>query len=237
MMPLILDAQAIEHSYAQLAEFASDRDLRGSNPSAFETSKFPVSDIRFGKTVYPLRRVLAAMYLRAKEELLVEGLSPELVGRGKSASTALDDFSLHFHQCVQSLIFKRDFELTDEEKTTWNKINKLVYITVFINRTPLVVQQYGVISHGMVSYPCKIKWDNGYTEPIDLRVVNSSDFVNYAPGQSVRAIVKRNPITREIVDIPFIEKVRSLPSNAEMEADGFLEDVLNGEQFPSIDWD
>ena len=236
-MPLILDAQTIQQPYAQVIEYASDRELQGSNPNAFETSRFPVSDVRFGNVVYPLRKLLSAMYLRAKEELLVDGLSPELVGRGDSASTAFEDFSLQFHRCVQSLIFKRDFEFSDEEKFTWKKINDVVDITVFKNRTPLVVQQYGVISHGMVSYPCKIQWDNGYTEPIDVRIVKSPDFVNYGPGQTVRAIVRRNPITREIIDIPFVEKVRSLPSNSEMEESGFVDEVLNGKQFPAVDWE
>ena len=236
-MPLILDTQ-VAQPYAQVAEFDSNREeVRGSNSGAFETSRISASDIRFGNVVYPLRSLLSGMYLRAREELTIDGLSPEFVGRGESAAEALADFSFQFHKRVQALIYKRDFEFTEEEKQTWKKINDVVDITVFKNRTPLVVQQCGVVSHGMVSYPCKIKWDNGYTEQIDLRLVNSSDFVNYGPGQSVRAIVRRHPLTREIIDIPFIEKIRSLPSAKEMEESGFVDEVLGGAQFPSVDWE
>lgn len=236
-MPLLLDTQ-IAQPYAQVAEFDSNREeVRSSNPNAFEASRFPVSDIRFGSVVYPFRKLLSGMYLRAREELTIDGLSPKFVGRGESAAEALTDFSLQFHKCVQALIYKRGFEFTEEETQTWKNINDVVDITVFKNRTPLVVQQCGAVSHGMLSYPCKIKWDNGYTEPIDLQIVNSSDFVNYVPGQSVRAIVRRHPVTREIIDIPFIEKIRSLPSAKEMEESGFIDEVFGGEQFPNVGWE
>ena len=155
-MPLIYDANSITPMYAQVTEFASDRAARDSNPSAYETSRHTFSQVKFGNVVYPLRRPLSAMYLRSKEELLVDGLSPDLMGHGESASKAIEDFALNFHQCIQSLIFKRDFELTGEERILWQKINNTVDVTVFRNRTPLVVQHYGIVGHGTVSYPSRI---------------------------------------------------------------------------------
>ena len=212
-------------------------ESRLTQGSAFESSRHELSDIQFGNSTYPLKRTLTGSYLRAKEEFLVDGLSPDFVGKGSTASEAYEDFCLQFHAGVQGLIYKRPFEMTDEDASLWTKINNVADITVFKNRTPLVVEQYGVVSHDQRSYPCKIKWDNGFTETIDLRQVLKPDFVSYRPGQPIKAIVRRNPITREIIDIPFIEMLALLPSVAEMQESGFVDQVLNGDSFPEAEWD
>ena len=212
-------------------------ESRLTQGSAFESSRHELSDIQFGSSTYPLKRTLTGTYLRAKEEFLVDGLSPDFVGKGSTASEAYEDFCLQFHVGVQGLIYKRPFEMTDEDASIWAKINSVVDMTVFKNRSPLLVEQYGVVGHGQRSYPCKIKWDNGFTEAIDLRQVLKSDFVSYRPGQPIKAIVRRNPITRELIDIPFIETVASLPSVSEMQESGFVDQVLNAEPFPETEWD
>lgn len=207
------------------------------NGRVFESSRQELSDIKFGNSRYPLKRTLNGMYLRAKEEFLVDGLSPDFVGKGSTASVAYEDFCLQFHVGVQGLLYKRAFEMTAEENTLWTKISNVMDVTVFRNCTPLIVEQYGVVSHGQRAYACKIKWDNGFSESIDLRRVLAPDFVNFRPGQPVKAIVRRNPITREIVDIPYIEMVASLPTFKEMEESGFVDQVLNSKPFPASEWD
>ncbi len=138
---------------------------------AFETSVCWMSEVSFGTFVYPAKSPLRGYFIRAKAEFVVDGLSPDFVGAGEDVDTAREDFCKKMHAGIQELIYKRPFELNDVELERWRKINDAIDITVFKNSTPLVVQQYGIVSHGMRSYPCKIKWDNGYTESIDLRMV------------------------------------------------------------------
>lgn len=215
----------------------SNQEARLSQRRVFESSRYELSEIICGYSRYPLKRILGATYLRSREEFLVEGLSPEIVGHGSSAEDARNDFCLKFHSLFQDLIYKRPFEMTATDSAVWNKIRSVVDVTVYRNRTPLVSEQYGVVGYGKTSRPCKIKWDNGFTEDVDIRKVNSPDFVRYLPGQPVKAIVRRNPITRELIDIPYIQRVAALPTEADLVTSGFVEQVLNSEPFPDADWD
>ncbi|MCA9195161.1 MAG: hypothetical protein KDB03_25490 [Planctomycetales bacterium] len=214
-----------------------NQESRLSQSSIFESSRYELSEIVYGFAKYPLKRLLHATYMRAREEFLVEGLSPEVVGHGKSAEEASEDFCLKFHSIFQQLVFKRPFEMSPEESVIWNKVKDIVDVTVYRNRTPLVVEQYGVVSHGQRSVPCQIKWDNGFTEAVDVRQVENADYVRFVPGQPVKAIVRRNPMTRELIDIPYLQKVASLPSESDLVTSGFVEQVLNAEPFPDANWD
>lgn len=233
-MPIALEANQIV-AVVDWNLFREESNL--SQGSLFESSRYELSEIVFGHTVYPLKRLLRATYLRSQEEFLVEELSPEFVGHGSSAEEAREDFYLGFHSVFQDLVYKRPFEMAEIEAAVWKKVTSVVDVTVYRNRTPLVFEQYGVVSHGQLSYPCKIRWDNGHIEAVDIRQVNSPDFVGYRPGQPVKALVRRNPLTRELIDIPYIQRVSALPTQGELVASGFVNRVLNSEPFPDADWD
>jgi hypothetical protein len=96
---------------------------------------------------------------------------PRDVGRGNSAEEARDDFCLKFHSLFQDLTYKRPFEMTATDSPVWKKIRSVGDVTDYRNRMPLVAEQYGVVSYGQTSRPCKIKWDNGFTEAVDIRRV------------------------------------------------------------------
>ena len=205
--------------------------------SAFETAVCHMSSVQFGQVRYPLRGLLKCYFIRAKEEFVAEGLSPEFVGKGSTLERAQDDFCENLHAGIQSLIYRRPFELSSVESELWRKLETVVDITVFKNRTPIVLQQYGVVMHGHLDRPCKIRWDNGYTEDIDLRRVGSPDFINFETGQPIFAVVRRNPISREIIDIPVVKRTNPLPAVQEMKESGFKDAVLNSPSFPESDWD
>ena len=213
------------------------QEAKLSQGSVFESSRYELSEIEYGFAKYPLRKLIRGTYLRAREEFLVEVLGPEIVGHGTTAEEAGEDFSLKFHALFQDLIYKRPFEMSAEETALWNKIKSIVDVTVYRNRTPLVVEQYGVVSYGQLSRPCKIKWNNGLTEYVDVRKVHDADYVRYRPGQPIKAIVRRNPVTRELIDIPNVHKIPQLPSVADLDASGFVEQVHNAQPFPDADWD
>jgi hypothetical protein len=203
----------------------------------FETSIHPMEEIQFGSFCYPLKRILKGYFIRSKNEFVVEALSPHFVGIGNDIDEAKADFCQKIHSGIQANMYKRPFEFTVAEKTEWDAVGDVVDVTVFKNKTPLVVQHYGVVSHGMLSYPCKIQWDNGHTETIDLRLVGTPDFVNYVPGQPIRALVRRDPVTREIIDIPFVEKVSPLRSPQQIVDSGLLERIGDPADLPETEWD
>ena len=204
---------------------------------AFETSIHALEEIRFGRFCYPLKRILKGYFIKSKSEFVAEGLSPHFVGTGDDADTAKADFCQKVHSGIQANMYKRPFEFTASETVEWEAIGDVVDVTVFKNKTPVVVQHYGVVRHGMLSYPCKIQWDNGYTEAIDLRLVGTPDFVNFAPGQPIRALVRRDPVTREIIDIPHVEKVAPLRSPQQIVESGLLQRITDPATLPETEWD
>ncbi|MDA8563643.1 hypothetical protein N9L06_04235 [Mariniblastus sp.] len=237
-MLITVGGQFDHGAIVQTIDYSVDQSQRLLDVSeAFETSLHSLSEINFGNFCYPLKRVLKGYFIRAKQEFVVERLSPSFVGNGNCVADAKDDFCQKLHIGIQALINKRPFELTETEANDWTTIGDVVDITVFKNSTPLVVQQYGVVSHGMISRPCKIQWDNGHTDAIDLRIVGTPDFINFAPGQPIRALVRRDPVTRDIIDIPHVEKVTPLRSPQQIEESGLLERIGDSADLPETEWD
>lgn len=59
------------------------------HPVAFLT-RTELTDLRIGSIVYPLRSELTGSFVRALEELFVDGVSPSFVGKGHSAQEATE---------------------------------------------------------------------------------------------------------------------------------------------------
>ena len=78
--------------------------------SLFDESRVELTELKVGATRYPLRRALSGKFVRFLEELVVDGVSPMVVGEGKSPHEALEDFAAKFHAAFQDLFFKRPFE-------------------------------------------------------------------------------------------------------------------------------
>ncbi len=165
----------------------------------------PITNISIGDTRYPMRQACVGTYFRALEELSVQGVSPHIVGKGKSAEEASNDFCLKVHATLQSLINKRPFEMTDEDQLKLDVISQFIDVTVYQNTTPIKVRQFGRIRRAR-PYPESVAWDDGRVEQVPIDKVEDSDYVTYRSGQPFEAVVQRDPITFELIRIVSIER-------------------------------
>lgn len=204
-MPIILDysyatVQAIDHSFS--------RDLSFPSVEVRDEQRVIIPTLSVGDTRYPLRQKFVGTYIRTLEELNIQGVSPLIVGKGKSANEARDDFCLQIHATLQALINKRPFEMTDDDHDKWNALTQFVDMTVYRNTTPIKACQFGRIKEARSHYEKVVAWEDGTTERIPIMQVNDPDYVTYCPGQPFEAIVHRDPITFELIRIVSIERRR-----------------------------
>jgi hypothetical protein len=233
-MPFVADFQQIPYVERFSVQDAGDVLSPGS---VFDASRVEMTELRIGSIVYPLRGELTGRFVRALEELFVDGVSPIFVGKGHSAQEATESFSLAVHAVFQELLYQRPFEMTAEERTKWRTVNEIIDVTVYRNTTPIVVRQFGEISWGRLPYPSQIQWDNGYTESVHPRQVDSPDFITFKPGQPVEAFVVRDPLTRELIRVSHISRTRRLRTPREIENSQLVAKVGAGEDLPDADWD
>jgi hypothetical protein len=233
-MPIIADMQQV----AYVEQFSIGLGMRQlSRESVFDTGRVELTELRVGSIVYPLRHELTGRYVRALEELFVQGVSPVFVGKGASEREAIDDFSLQVHADFQELLYKRPFEMDADEVSRCRTLNEIIDVTVYRNLTPVVVRQFGEVRFGSLPYPSQIRWDNGFTESVHPRQVNSADFITFKPGQPIEAVVVRKPLTRELIQVAHITRARRLRTPNEIAKAGLAERIGTSADLPDADWE
>lgn len=233
-MPLVADQPQIVHH----AQFSTrQEELLQVRGGIYDAGSVEISELAVGNTVYPLRSKLNGSYYRSEKQLHVSPLSPTFIGEGDSAREAISDLNRKVHVAFQELIYKRPFEMNTEDRKAWKLIGDVIDVTLYRNRTPILVRQFGVILYQQRSYPTGIRWDNDFREDIDLEQVAVNDFVTYKHGQPIEAVTERHPLTRELISIPFIRRVSSLRSVREIENDGLIERIGSSSDLPTATWD
>jgi hypothetical protein len=233
-MPLALECQPMIEAHASF-DIHRDEQLL-STGSRYDANTVDINELHVGHIVYPIRASLKGQYFQRAGELYVEGFGNAFIGKGGTQGEALDDFRLQVHSRFQELLYKRPFEMTSQEKKYWKLLCSLIDETRYRNLTPIQTRQFGEVLYQQTSRPKAIKWDNGYIEQINLSLVGSSDFVTFKHGQPIEAVVERNPVTRELLSIPFVTRVTSLRRPQELEQD--LNDTIGSSaDYPDADWD
>lgn len=206
-MPFFIAANP--HSAVQVIEMRHDGEhLLGALGSISDEQLVQITDIAVGTINYPLRQELRGNYVRAMQVLTVNGVSPLILGEGKSSEEAKTDFCLKVHAAIQELIHKRPFEMTDRDRILWETLNEIIDTTVYRNTTPITVRQFGRIRRAR-PYPDEVTWENGSNERLNVTDVADPDYVNYKPGQPFEAVVERDPLSFKLIRVLHIERRRS----------------------------
>ncbi len=234
-MPFIVDNQPQIVHYAQFCTHQEPQ--RHHCGGVYDSGSVQLVEISVGGTVYQLRTKLTGKYYRALNRLHVPSLSPTFVGEGASEREAIDDLNLKVHAAFQRLFHMRPFEMSNEDKSTWTLIGDVIDVTLFRNRTPILVRQFGEVMYQKRSYPTAILWDGGFREEIQISQVACDDFITYLPGQPIEAITERDPLTRELLSIRFIQRVSGLRSEREIAQDDLVESIGTSADLPVAEWD
>lgn len=219
-MPLSVSDLTNTSTIVAVADFSVGNNARSLNrPQAVDFRASVIPQVVIGDVSYPLRRAFVGRYYRYFEQLIVDGISPLIVGRGASENAAKQDFCLQIHSAIQDLLGKRPFELSNRDKQLLTTIDRFVDVTVFRNTQSIQVRQYGKISKAR-PYPEEIEWENGTKDLVPVSLVVTAEYVNYKPGQPVEAVVERDPMTfrlRRVVHISKCKVARSWSGKDETE--------------------
>jgi hypothetical protein len=221
-MPFYVTDHPNTTTIVAVADFstASNPELP-NRPGAVDFRAAVIPQVIVGGVSYPLRRMFVGRYYRFLEQLIVDGVSPLIVGRGTSENKAKEDFCLQIHGAIQDLLGKRPFELSNQDTQLLSIIDKFIDVTVFRNTQPIQVRQYGKVTRAR-PYPEEIEWENGTRDFVPVNVVLTPEYVTYKPGQPVEALVERDPMTFRLRRIVHINKCKASRIRSKTEENEFM---------------
>ena len=213
-------------------------EARGSiRGSLFDVLQRTLDDVRVSETVYRARStLLATFYPRTRGvngELAMTPCSLQIVGIGKNFDEAQRDWNSQFHVRFQTLLAKRPWEMTVEEKDEWGQIELLVDVAAYRRETPYVIRQIGVLTHRR-PIPDQIRWEDGRQEGVWLEQM-PPEFAGLHEGQRFEAEVVRDAVTGRMLRTIV---VRRLPALRMKNSDAALfESVPTTAEAKAVDWD
>jgi hypothetical protein len=147
----------------------------------------------------------------------VSGLTGQL-GGGDTPDGAFEELKVQIHAVFQTLLEKRPFEMSEEEHSKWIQLTNVIDLLHYKTTTPLITHEIGQVSFGMVDRPHHIEWINGKVDPIRPERA-PGDLMSCAPSQWIEAVVRRDPLSFEILEIESIRKIRfRKPSESQLRA-------------------
>ena len=196
---------------AQLCSY--DEDAIGTSIAGLGiTERTLITEIKIGtiryKLLTPLQTISIWDRLERSQICSAEELS-DYHGKGDTISEAEQNLKESIHLDFQRLYRKRPFEMDESERKRWRLLVNIIDVLHYRQTTPLSLREIGRVSYGRLSYPTKIEWIDGRTDNITLDVV-PPELAECRTGQWIEAIVKRNPVTKKLIHIDHIQKVRSI---------------------------
>ncbi len=213
-------------------------EARGSiRGSLFDVLQRTVEDVRIGEAVYHARSpLLATFYPRTRGvngELAMTPCNLQIVGVGKNFEEAQRDWGNQFHVRFQTLLAKRPWEMTVEEKEEWGQIELLVDVAAYRRETPYVIRQIGVLSHRR-PIPDQIRWEDGRQERVWLEQM-PPEFAGLHEGQRFEAEVVRDAVTGHMIRAIVVRRLPALrPTSAD---EALWKSVPTTAEAKPVDWD
>lgn len=194
---------------AQLCSY--DEDATGTSIAGLGiTERTLITEIKIGTIRYKLLTPLHIIrdWLERSQICWAEGLS-DYHGKGDTISEAEQNFKESIHLDFQRLYRKRPFEMDESERKRWRSLLNVIDVLHYRQTTPLSLREIGCVSYGRLSYPTKIEWIDGRIDSITFDMV-PPELVECRTGQWIETIVKRNPVTKKLICIDHIQKIKSI---------------------------
>jgi hypothetical protein len=220
---------------------AASRDEGRAGVYHFDvTRQLIASPLEVGETAYVLRsRLFGTFYPGhgwADGEFVVPDFFPKFVGRGRSFEDAFLDWRNQIHRQFQDLYYKRPFEMTAQEKTTWQLLESQINVHTYRVTMPLTVRQMGRVAPRMRPHPEIIEWEDGHKEKVTLDQM-PGEFAAYVAGQPFEAIVNRDPVDFRLLKVTHVRRIRSLRKMTSDEFTDLIHSIPTTESLPDASWD
>jgi hypothetical protein len=175
---------------------------------SFSVLAEPRCDMTVGRTYYRFVRPTVVNYIPSAEGWVcyVSGLGGQL-GGGDTPEGAFEELKVQIHTVFQTLLEKRPFEMSEDEHSQWVQLTSIIDLLYYKTTTPLTTHEIGQVSFGMVNRPHHIEWINGKVDRIRPER-SPGDLMSCVPSQWIEAVVRRDPLSFEILEIESIRKIR-----------------------------
>ncbi len=230
-------AAVVRSAESTLTESIEDR----TPPNAL-SDLFWSGEISVGKTHYPLRGGLHGEVFPLADgwQVQVEGLSPLLVGQGRTIQMAQDDLIQQVHLLFQCLYARRLFQMTAEEQTSWKVLTAVIDAAAYENETPVRVREIGTVlwnqdyRYGFAHDHLRVRWNHGPTEDLMFSVA-PPELARLRPGMWFEAIVARSPETGALVEILQAGRMASPDDTSDEELDELQDAAIDSRALPEAD--
>ena len=204
--------------------------------ASFDVLRHPIREIQVGEAVYRLRTPSFATFYPGMRgpigRVSVDSCGLAIVGVGEAFSDAMKNWEEQFHVQFQTLLGKRLWEMTAEEKNAWDHIDIFVDVAACRRETPYHIRQIGWLAHRR-PIPDRVRWEGGHSERVSLDQM-PPEFAALHEGDRFEAEVVRDPSTQRMIRTT---SVRRLPPLQSTPADEELwQSLPTSKDSPSVDW-
>ena len=215
-------------------------DERSVREDRFDVTKLQLPAwVEVGETVYRLKAKAAGTFfpgaIGEDGEFIVPEFLPDFVGRGRSITTALQDWRDQVHCRFQEIYAMRPFEMTERDWATWRLLESQIDVGTYRDSTPLTVRQLGRVIRARPR-PEQIQWEDGHKEVVQLDQM-PGEFATYKPGQPFAAIVLRDPVDFHLIKVSHVQRTGNLPEMSAKEFDALVRAIPTTATLPDADWD
>jgi hypothetical protein len=176
-------------------------------------------DMTIGRTYYRFTRPKTVNYAVSGNgwACYMSGLTG-YSGNADTPEQAFEELKIQIHTAFQTLLRKRPFEMDEDEHAKWVELVGVIDLLHYKTTTPVTTYEVGQVSFAKVAYPHHINWINGKRDPIDPHKV-PGELMSCRPGQWVDAVVRRDPVTQEVLEIESLRRISfHIPSQSELKS-------------------
>jgi hypothetical protein len=193
-----------------------------------------VVDLRVGPVTYHLQRALKLQVKSRADhawEFAIEQFAPRFVGVGDSISSAKRDFLNRIHSVFQSLVRLRPFRMTEQQRSDWELLVKLIDVEKYWDSVPLTLLEVGFVSEWNADRWVVVWLDGRRTETVTVEQT-PPEFAAFQPGQWFEALVEREPRSYALRKLCFVRTTEPLREMSESELRQWLDELPSGENLP-----
>ncbi len=194
-----------------------------------------VSDARY-RLRHPIVLAFYPYVADGKGELVQElGASdleaPPIAGVGTSFEEAYANWADQFHTHIQTLLSKRPWEMTDEERKNMATVERMIDVPMYNRESPYTYRQIGTVTRRR-PIPDRVQWEDGVVESVSLHQM-PAEFAAFQNGQRFEAITVRDSTTGQLQRVTYVGRLDPLS----LPADDQWEKTPTFAAAPKVSWD
>jgi hypothetical protein len=231
------DTQESYCASAQLGAYDRVSLADSATVEVVKSRKEPIETIQVGNTEYKLRKPSSTDAMPVADgtwEFRVDAIGQRFVGRGTTISEARNDFRLLIHSTFQSLVRIRPFRMTEEQIADWKALDIAIDVEEYWRTVPIALREVGFVSSSRRGN-WQVTWlDGRLIEEVNANQV-PDEFFSYVENQWFEAIVERDPGSRKLRRLIYVQQVDPVRQLTEDERKTWFDSLPGSDSLPKSD--